>query len=300
MKESEANDILDDAFTETKRYENILSKTVEGSDVYKINNAGGTPVEVSDDTINVINLGIQMGDLSEGMFDITIGAVTDLWDFTGDNPHVPDKADLTAALEGVNYKNIVVKGNTVKLSNSNAQIDLGGVAKGYIADRITEYLQDKGVERAIINFGGNVVAIGDKDDSTNWTIGIERPYSDRTDIVGSVDVSDTTVVTSGIYERNFTEDGVLYHHVLNPHTGYPTDSELESVTITAAKGNSAFCDGLSTVCLMLGADKAQTLIEKLQAEYPDMGIQAAFIDKNDNMTQTDGMNVQPVDNTEGN
>ena len=111
-------------------------------------------------------------------------------------------------------------------------------------------------------------------------------------MMGYVSVKDATVVTSGIYERKFEQDGVLYHHVLDPRSGYPVDTDLEAVTIRAARGNSGFCDGLSTVCLMLGHDKAQALIQTLQEEHPEMKLEAAFIDKNDAMTQTDGMDVK--------
>ena len=269
-----------------------MSKTIEGSDVYKINHAQGQPVEVSKDTLKVIELGIEMGDLSGGMFDITIGKVSSLWNFTGDDPKVPEQADLTEALKTVNYKQIAIADSAVSMKDPQAQLDLGGVAKGYIADRICDYLKNQGVEKAVINLGGNVAVLGEKAKDTPWNIAIERPYSDRTEMMGYVSVKDATVVTSGIYERKFEQDGVLYHHVLDPRSGYPVDTDLEAVTIRAARGNSGFCDGLSTVCLMLGRDKAQALIQTLQEEHPEMKLEAAFIDKNDAMTQTDGMDVK--------
>lgn len=292
MKTGEASEILDGAFEEIDRYENLMSKTIEGSDVYKINHAQGQPVEVSKDTLKVIELGIEMGDLSGGMFDITIGKVLSLWNFTGDDPKVPEQADLTEALKTVNYKQIDINDSAVSMKDPQAQLDLGGVAKGYIADRICDYLKNQGVEKAVINLGGNVAVLGEKAKDTPWNIAIERPYSDRTEMMGYVSVKDATVVTSGIYERKFEQDGVLYHHVLDPRSGYPVDTDLEAVTIRAARGNSGFCDGLSTVCLMLGRDKAQALIQTLQEEHPEMKLEAAFIDKNDAMTQTDGMDVK--------
>ena len=151
------------------------------------------------------------------------------------------------------------------------------------------------MERAIINLGGNVCVIGSKADDTPWNIGIERPYSDRTELIGSVKVSDATVVTSGIYERMFKKNGRTYHHVLDPETGYPAETDLEAVTITAKKGYSAYCDGLSTTCLMLGRDKATALIEKLQKEKPEAGLEASFTDKDDKVTSTDGMKIEPVE-----
>ncbi len=292
MESGEAGRILDSAFDEIDRYENLMSKTIEGSDIYKINHAQGQPVEVSEDTLNVIELGLEMSELSGGMFDITIGKVSSLWNFNGDDPEVPAQADLDEALATVGYKNIVIDGSSVSLKNPQTELDLGGVAKGYIADRICDYLEQQGVKKAVVNLGGNVSVLGEKAEDAPWNIAIERPYSDRTEMMGYVSVTDATVVTSGIYERKFEQDGVIYHHVLDPHTGYPVNSDLEAATIRAAEGNSGFCDGLSTVCLMLGRDKAQTLIETLQKEYPEMKLEAAFIDKNDVMTQTDGMDVK--------
>ena len=295
MSEDKAAGIIDQAFAGIREYENMLSRTVEGSDVYRINHAEGKSTEVSEETLDVIRTGLLMAELSGGKFDITVGALTDLWKFTSDNPSVPEDQEISKALETVGYENITMKGNEVGLSDSETRIDLGGVAKGYIADKTGEYMEAQGVTRAIINLGGNITAIGEKEEDTPWNIGIERPYSDRSEIVGSIRVSDKTVVTSGIYERQFVEDGVRYHHVLDPQTGYPAETDLEAVTITAVKGNSGFCDSLSTACLILGKEKAHRLVLKLQDEYPQMEIEAAFIDKKDNIAQTDGMNLELVE-----
>lgn len=292
MSDDNAREVLDQSFDKIREYENMLSKTVEGSDVYRINHSSGGSTEVSGETLDVIHTGLLMGKLSGGMFDITVGAVTDLWDFRSDNPSVPEDEDIREALETVGYGSVEIQGSEVCLSDSDTRIDLGGVAKGYIADKTGEYMESRGVTKAIINLGGNITVIGEKDEDTPWTIGIERPYSDRSEIVGSIGVSDKTVVTSGIYERQFVEDGVRYHHVLDPQTGYPAETDLEAVTIVADKGNSGFCDALSTACLILGKEKAQQLVAELQDRYPQMGLEAAFIDKDDNIVQTDGMNLE--------
>ncbi len=295
MPEDEGESIAEEAFEKIRAYESVLSRTEEGSDVYNINNAGGEAVEVSADTIAVIEQGIMMGELSDGAFDITVGRLTDMWNFTGDDPKVPLSADIDEAVKHVDYRNIEIKDDTVTLKDPEAAIDLGGVAKGYIADRISEFLAERGVESAIVNLGGNVAVLGTKEDGSPWNIGIERPYSDRTELIGAVEAENATLVTSGIYERKFEEDGVMYHHVLDPDTGYPADTDLESVTIMVNQGNSMFCDGLSTVCLMLGGEKARELIENLQEKYPDMGLEAAFIDKNDDMVQTEGMKIRATE-----
>lgn len=288
MEKPQAEDAISKAFDCIKKYEDMLSKTVEGSDVYRINRAGGKPVQVHPETMEVIQKGIQYGKLSGGMFDITIGAVSDLWNFTGDNPQVPDGEALKKAVKTVDYRKVTLGEDTVTLTGADARMDLGGVAKGYIADRVTEVLEKAGVKKAIIDLGGNIVTVGTKGEGQPWKIGIERPYSDRSEILGSVEMMDETIVTSGVYERYFKAGGKLYHHVLNPKTGYPIENNLDAVTIKAAKGRSVDCDVLGTVCLMLGTEKSEELLKDMT------GIQAAFIDKDDTITQINGMKIIPA------
>lgn len=282
-----AESVIAEAISLCKEYEGLLSRTIEDSDVYKINTAGGAPVAVSDDTISVIEKGIELGNVSGGKFDITIGAVSDLWDFK--NGIVPDDADIKTALKTVDYKQIEISGNRVCLGIEGAQLDLGGIAKGYIADCVTELLQDRGVESAIINLGGNVVAIGEKEAGVPWSVGIERPYSDRTEIVGMLKAADETVTTSGIYERCFEKDGRMYHHVLDPETGYPMETAAQAVTVQGPVGMSAESDAFGTMFLMMGKDAAAGIIEK----YP--GFCAAFVDERDNVSVLNGMEVIPVE-----
>ncbi len=292
MEEAEADEILKGAFKEIRSYEKMLSKTIAGSDVDRINRAQGEPVKVSDDTYELVKEGIEMSELSDGKFDITVGALTDLWDFESESPSVPDKKAIKEAIQTVDYRAIEIDDeNEISLSKEGAKIDLGAIAKGYIADRTAEYLENNGVKSAVVNLGGNIVAIGTKPDGSLWNIGVERPYSDRSDIIGSVEVEDMTVVTSGVYERMFELDGVIYHHILDPATGYPADTDVEAITVVAKKGNSGLCDGLSTTCLMRGKDKAIKLIEKLKAENPQLELNAVIIDKDDKIYKTDGFNI---------
>ena len=295
MSSSEAEETLDKTFAALRNYEGLLSKTLQSSDIYKINHAQGEPVEVSDETLEVLELGITMGELSDGKFDITVGRIVDMWNFTGDEPRVPSQQEIAAALPSVDYRNVVIDGNKVSLADPGAAIDLGGIAKGYIADRLAELMENEGVESAVINLGGNVELVGSKENGDPWNVGLERPYSDRTEMMGTIAGSDMTIVTSGTYERKFVEDGVLYHHILDPATGHPAETDLEAVTVTASRGYSAMCDGFSTICLILGRDGAMDFIEEMQERYPQMELEAAFIDKNDDMVQTEGMDIQPAD-----
>lgn len=283
----DAEEILRGAFSEIDRCERLLSRTISDSDVAKINGAGGASVEIEEETAEVLLMADEISEISGGAFDITTGIVSELWDFKNVNATVPADEDITGAVSHVDYKNVILSDDKVSLTDAEAQIDLGGIAKGYIADRAVEYLESKGIKSAIVNLGGNVAVIGKKQDGSMWKIGIERPFTDRKEIIGSVEVSDATVVTSGIYERNFTVGDKIYHHVLDPKTGYPAKTDLESVTITAAKGQSGFCDALSTACLVSGLENAVKLMEYLQEEYPEKKLEAVFIDNEGNIVQTE-------------
>lgn len=286
IDKKKGEELIDECFALCESYEKMLSKTVKGSDIDRINTADGKSVEVSDDTIKIIETGMEMGDLSGGAFDITIGRVTDLWDFNSENPKVPSEQEIKAAVATVDYQQIKIEGNTVSLSMDGARLDVGGLAKGYIADRIVDYLVDNEVTQGIVNLGGNVMTIGEKEDGTPWRIGINRPYSDGSEVIGTVPASDNCVITSGIYERFFVVDGVQYHHIIDPKTGYPVKNDLESVTIVGAGGTSMECDAYSTICLLLGTEESLVILKQL----PD--IEALFLDSNDYVTMTEGLQFE--------
>jgi len=283
MSEDNANAAITKTFAQCAKYEKLLSKTKTGSDIYKINHAGGAPVKCDPITIEVIKKGIYYGKLSGGKFDITVGKAEDLWNFHSDNPTVPSAASLKEAVKYINYKQISISGNTVTMGTAKGEIDLGGIAKGYIADKVSAYMKNKlGVTSAIVSLGGNIECIGDKSGS-DFSIGIEKPYSDQSEIVGSTPLSNGTVVTSGTYERYFTYKGKKYHHILNVKTGYPVNTDVVGVSIKSKFGHSVDCDGLSTTCLILGEKKAKKLIESLD------GYEALFILKNGDIVKTSGM-----------
>lgn len=167
------------------------------------------------------------------------------------------------------------------LENPKAQIDLGGVAKGFIADKVGAYLTSKGVRSAIVNLGGNVLTIGSKTGGQPFIVGVQQPFQDRNEDIGYLYVSGRSVVTSGIYERYFIQDGKTYAHILDPRTGYPVQNDLSSVTIISDKSGDG--DGLSATCFLLGVDKAEKLIESL----PDT--EAIFIKKDGSTVKTPGI-----------
>ncbi len=285
MKE-EAEDTIEDAFDLCEDLEDKLSRTREGSDISKVNAAGGEWVEVSDETLDIVERGLECSINSGGDFDITIGGVTKLWDFHAaeGEAKLPDEEELAEAVKHVDFNDIEVDGNKIRLKDPKTEIDLGGIAKGYIGDRMTDLLEEKGVISATINLGGNVICIGGKTEDDDFVIGVEAPFSDRTEIIGKIDARDKTLVTSGIYERKIEVDGKLYHHILDTRTGMPVDSGLSAVTLTADKGLSADLDAASTICLIKGYDGA---LKYINEEMPE-GVEAVFVFENGDIKTTDG------------
>ncbi len=256
-----------------KKYHAMFSNKIEDSEISRINSAGGNSVEVSDETVTLLRKAIYYGDLSNGAFDVTIAPVSNLWDFHAEAPALPAPEAIYEAASHVDYKNILIDGNTVRLLDPYASIDVGGIAKGYIADILKKYLKEQGVKHAVINLGGNVLAMGSRLDGSDYNIGIQKPFDMTGEPITSVRISNKSVVTSGTYQRYFEADGKLYHHILDPNTGYPCENNLTSVTIIT--NSSLTADALSTTCFLLGYDKSMRLIEQLD------NVDAVFI-TNDN------------------
>ncbi len=269
-------EILEGAVALCGEYEKIFSRTVKGSDVWRINHGEGSPVRVCGDTAELLTIALEVCEKSGGALDITIAPASDLWDFKADEPEIPDSGELSSAAELVDYTKLKLEGDMVTLPAGMA-IDLGAVAKGYIADKAAEYLKEKGVESAILNLGGNVVALGCKPDGSKWSIGIQDPEKENGRAGYSVLVADESVVTSGIYQRGFDKDGVRYHHILDRATGWPVQNGLASVTIIA--DSSAMADAMSTACFVLGRDMGMSFAE-------EMGVQAVFIGKDGKVSCT--------------
>ena len=283
LYDTDDTELLDSCFALCADYEQKFSKTIPTSDVGRINAAAGKPVTVSDDTVHLLKKAVYYSELSGGLFDITIEPVTALWDFHSEaaiqnTVTPPDKSSISSALKHVDYHNIQIENNTVTLLDPNASIDLGGIAKGYIADRLKEFLLEQGVRSAIIDLGGNILTIGHKPDGSPYHVGIKRPFDQNGDIITSVSIADQSVVTSGTYERYFTYQGKMYHHILSPSTGYPADNDLNSVSIIAA--SSVDCDALSTICLLSGLNDGMQLIESLP------NTEAIFITKDGRLHST--------------
>ena len=246
---------------ELKNYEHFFSHTVEGSDVWRINESKGQPTQVDPMTAEVIARSLPYCDETNGAFNIAIGRITELWDFAEKTIAQPEA--LKDALKHVDYTKIHVENDTVTLLDPEMKIELGAVAKGYIADKVVEFLHESGCTSAMINLGGNIYAIGTKPNGEPWIVGVQDPQKDGA-ILATVPAKDESVVTSGLYERSFTKNGIFYHHILDPSTGMPAGSDLIGTTIMGK--NSFECDIYSTVTFLLGLEKALAFLE-LHSDY---------------------------------
>lgn len=281
---SGSDEIAGRAVDMCSEYERIFSRTDEDSMLYRLNNAGSlTRKEAADDKgfdelTALVRSGIEYGKLTDGALDITIEPVSSLWKFGTDEAALPDAGQIADALTKVDYSKIEVTDDFIELNG--CRLDLGATAKGYIAGKICDYLKKEDVTGAIVDLGGNISCIGTKADGTGFTVGIKKPFDEEGQMSLALDLSDMNIVTSGVYERYFYDNDILYHHILNPATGYPCENGLLSVTVISA--DAAQCDALSTGCFVLGMDKAKELVEGLDSVY------AVFIDDNYDVYYTKG------------
>lgn len=262
--------LLDECMALCDKYELIFSRTNPESELYKLNH-GILPQSadgyytVSNELFEVIEIGKKYSELSDDAFCISMEPLTNLWNFTDGKHNIPADASITTVLPLLNSDDILLRSpNQIAFTKDGMGIDLGAIAKGYIADKIKEYLLSQNVGSALIYLGGNVLCIGEKDTGA-FKIGIEKPFDMDGDPAAVVSISDTSVVTSGIYERYIEKDGEFYHHILDKNTGYPFDNELTAVTIISSSSTDA--DALSTTCFSLGLEKGLELLESL--DYAD-------------------------------
>ena len=286
----EAQATIDEAFGLCSELESKISRTRKDSDISKINSARGEWVEVSDDTRELLQKGLEYSQLSDSAFDITVGGLTEQWDFHAaeGEAKLPDEKALAEAAKHVSYKNLEIDGSRVRLTDPETKIDLGGIAKGFIGDKMSELLESRGVVSAVVNLGGNVICIGGKTDEDDFVIGVEAPFSDRSEIIGKIASRDKTLVTSGVYERRIEVDGKTYHHILDTKTGWPVKTDLDAVTLIADKGRSGDIDALSTICLIKGAEEAEEFIEEMN------GVEGVFVLSDGNILTTTGAELEEV------
>lgn len=277
---------LDEAVAYMQEMEKLLSTNLENSDVYRVNQAAGKEaVKVDARTFNVVQKAVEMSKISDGKFDVTIGAITNLWRI-GDIQHQnkPEDAKIKANLPLINYKDITLDSanQTIKLEKQGMVMELGGISKGFIADEVKSIFEKHGITTAIINLGGNVVVMGTSpNNAEGWKVGVQDPDEVRGTVIGSVSVKNTSVVTSGIYERYVEVDGVKYHHIMNPKTGYPLENNISGVTVITSQSIKA--DGYSTVLFLMGIEEALAYVNKQD------DLEVIFIDKDKGVHLSNGL-----------
>ena len=274
LYDSSSKNILNNCFDLCKKYELVFSTNNKKSELYKLNHSLHKleNQSISKELYQVIKQGLYYSELSNGTFDITIGSISSLWDFK--NNIIPQDHLIKEHLQDVSYKNIVLEKNEIRFLNEKTMIDLGAIAKGYIADQIKDYLLKKNVTSALINLGGNILCVGQKQQQP-FLIGVTNPQKTNDSIL-SLNINDLSVVTSGTYQRYIETDSKKYHHILNPLTGYSYENGLSAVTIISK--SSIQGDALSTVCFSLGKEKGIQLLNSLK------NVSGCFIDENNQIT----------------
>ncbi|CAM3053559.1 FAD:protein FMN transferase [Hathewaya histolytica] len=285
LYDNKKEDILNKSFQKIKEIENEISINKNGTELDKINNLSGKEkVNAKNTTYDIIKKGLYYSEQSKGSFDITIGPLVKLWSIGLPEEKLPTKKEIDEKKALINYKDLEINdsSHSVYLKKPGMIIDLGGIAKGYTADEVIKILNENNVKSALVDLGGNLFALGRNPKNNNpWKIGIQDPKNSRGKIVGSISVENKSVVTSGIYERYFKKDGIRYHHILNPFTGYPYNNELAGISIVSAK--SVDGDALSTFIFSKGLNEGKKIIEKYD------GVDAIFITKDNKIYLTSGL-----------
>ncbi|HOF00943.1 MAG TPA: FAD:protein FMN transferase [Spirochaetota bacterium] len=265
-----ANKILAECFRLAGDLEKKVSCKNAISTIYKLNSV--KKGDVSDDfTLELLKNSLYYAELTDGLFDPALYNVIELWGFESGENKIPEIKEILAALKSSGYKNVAIDGKTIVLSNG-ASLDLGGIAKGAIIGKIAEYLKSVGLKDFLINGGGDIVVGGLYAGQRKWRIAIANPFN-QNETVGMVELTDCSVVTSGDYERYFiSEDGIRYHHIIDPRTGTPANNGVHSATVIADSPVKA--DALSTALFVAGVKEALELVKKTT------GVKTIFISGN--------------------
>ena len=279
-----AEKAIEESVARLNEIDDKMSAFKNYSDISNINNNSGEDFQaVSEETFSLLKTSVKYSELTEGAFDPTIRPLVNLWGIGTDFENVPSQEGINKKVSLVNYKNIIFNkdNNSVKLLYKNQSVDLGGIAKGYATDVVKDILIRNKIKSGIIDLGGNIYVLGKKIDGTPWLVGIQDPFTPRGNFIGVLNASNKSVVTSGYYEKYFIKDGKKYHHIIDPLTGYPSESNIISATIISDKSIDG--DGLSTGVYIMGQDKATKLIESIP------GVDAIFITDEKKVYATSGI-----------
>lgn len=282
ISEKKAKLVAEEVFAEMERLENLLSRHIPTSDISRVNRAAGREwVVVEPETIFLVQKALEIAEKSGGAFDPTVGALLRLWGFGTADPRVPSSIELEQALKLVDYRKIKIdkEKNMVFLPEEGMELDLGGIAKGFIVDRGQQVLERFSLDASLINAGGDISISGDRPSGGKWRIAIQDPGNPQ-EWIAILHIWGGCVATSGDYQRYFEENGVLYHHILDPGTGFPA-AGLSSVTVVAP--STALADALSTAVFVMGREKGLELLEKI----PD--VEGLVVDEEGNIFLTSGL-----------
>lgn len=252
--EQKADDAITKVFAEVKRIDDLFTTYNEESPVSKINNSSDTILKIDEEIYYLLEVCDSVTKISDGCFDVSLDNLTRVWGFYTDNPNLPTKTEIDSALMKSGWKNVKLIGNDTIIKKKNVGLNFGAIAKGYAVDKAIDILRTSGIESALVNAGGEIKVIG-----KNWRVGIQHPRDGR-DVIAVVKPDNNSVATSGDYEQFFEVDGIRYHHILDPKSGYPAKG-LRSVTII--NQSNTFADALATAVFVMGKDKGMRLIENL-------------------------------------
>ncbi len=267
-----------DVYSVIKYYESLLSKTDSDSEIYKINES--FEYEASDEVTALLKYALEISEKTYGTFDITCGNLMSLWNFKKESPRPPCEEDVKKALFYTGYKNVAFDENKVK-KEENIKLDLGGIAKGYIAEKCVEYLHENKVTSGFLNLGGNIAIVGEKENGEGWSVGIKDPLN-TSSTVGNIILSDGYISVSGDYERYFEYEGKKYHHIIDTKTGYPADTDIISTAVISEDGTLA--DALSTALFVMGVERSLEFYKEKIYDF-----EAVLITKKGEIYITDGI-----------
>lgn len=248
-----AEDAVNEISTKLQEFENTFSMHQENSDISRLNAAaGGDAINLSEDVYRLLERGKKLSLLSEGAFDLTVAPLTQIWQITADNPRIPSTNEITMALEMVDANDLILEEGAAKLNYKGQAIDLGGIAKGAACDIVREVAEKYDIDCGYVSIGGNLVVLQQKPLGRDFYFGVRDPAGTASDAVCAITLYGKTMATTGAYERYFEKDGKIYHHVIDPQTGWPAESDLLSVSVISEDGTLA--DYLSTTLFVLGKD----------------------------------------------
>lgn len=260
-----SDEILDSCKKLLLEYNEIFSIYHETSELYNLNlYASKSPFKASDELFELISLGKKYSLLDNSSLNICIGPIVKLWNIGFDNAKLPTNTEIKKALSFINPNNLLLSqdNKTVSFKFPGMIIDLGAIAKGYIADKIMEYIISKNVKSALVDLGGNILTHGFNfsSEDINWRIGLQDPDNPRGSHLMLLEINDLSIVTSGIYERKFEYEGNLYHHIFDSKTGYPVETNMKSISIISKK--SVYCDIFTSVLFGKNFDEIEKFINK--------------------------------------